>query len=97
MAQIQIENDFLTSSFSILEEQPMDMLLGNLFDIFFVRFDSNLYKSYGYTYRNSMLCSLVQAFLLMGTNPSGFLHALKGSKAFNSDLLRIFTQISDSR
>merc|ERR1719402_490316 len=28
MAQIQIENDFLTSSFSILEEQPMDMLLG---------------------------------------------------------------------
>ena len=42
MAQIQIENDFLTSSFSILEEQPMDMLLGNLFDIFFVRFDSNL-------------------------------------------------------
>merc|ERR1719187_2009383 len=28
MAQIQIESDFLTSSFSILEEQPMDMLLG---------------------------------------------------------------------
>lgn len=28
MVQIQIENDFLTSSFSILEEQPMDMLLG---------------------------------------------------------------------
>merc|ERR1719339_544250 len=28
MAQIQIEKDFLTSSFSILEEQPMDMLLG---------------------------------------------------------------------
>ncbi|UYV66344.1 DDI2 [Cordylochernes scorpioides] len=26
--QIQIGNDFLTSSFSILEEQPMDMLLG---------------------------------------------------------------------
>ena len=28
MAQLQIENDFLSSSFSILEEQPMDMLLG---------------------------------------------------------------------
>ncbi|UYV66346.1 DDI2 [Cordylochernes scorpioides] len=28
LVQIQIGNDFLTSSFSILEEQPMDMLLG---------------------------------------------------------------------
>merc|ERR1719508_54529 len=28
MAQIQIESIFLTSSFSILEDQPMDMLLG---------------------------------------------------------------------
>merc|ERR1712107_19994 len=28
MAQIQIEKDYLTSSFSILEDQPMDMLLG---------------------------------------------------------------------
>ncbi|KAG5682453.1 hypothetical protein PVAND_011804 [Polypedilum vanderplanki] len=28
MVQIQIENDFLTSSFSVLEAQPMDMLLG---------------------------------------------------------------------
>jgi len=28
MAQIQIESDYLTSSFSILEDQPMDMLLG---------------------------------------------------------------------
>ncbi|KAL9692685.1 hypothetical protein quinque_015912 [Culex quinquefasciatus] len=28
MVQIQIENDFLTSSFSVLEDQPMDMLLG---------------------------------------------------------------------
>ena len=28
MAQIQIKDDFLTSSFSILEAQPMDMLLG---------------------------------------------------------------------
>ena len=28
IAQIQIGNDFLSSSFSILEEQPMDMLLG---------------------------------------------------------------------
>ena len=28
MAQIQIQDDFLTSSFSILEAQPMDMLLG---------------------------------------------------------------------
>merc|ERR1712141_699708 len=28
IAQIQIKDDFLTSSFSILEEQPMDMLLG---------------------------------------------------------------------
>merc|ERR1719382_30143 len=28
MAQIQIKDDFLTTSFSILEEQPMDMLLG---------------------------------------------------------------------
>uniref|UniRef100_A0A1S4HE95 DNA damage-inducible protein 1 n=1 Tax=Anopheles gambiae TaxID=7165 RepID=A0A1S4HE95_ANOGA len=28
MVQIQIEKDFLTSSFSVLEEQPMDMLLG---------------------------------------------------------------------
>merc|ERR1719414_2400993 len=28
MAQIQIKDDFLTSSFSILEDQPMDMLLG---------------------------------------------------------------------
>ncbi|RXG67196.1 Protein DDI1-like protein 2 [Armadillidium vulgare] len=28
MGQIQIEGDFLASSFSILEEQPMDMLLG---------------------------------------------------------------------
>ena len=26
--QIQIEKDFLASSFSILEHQPMDMLLG---------------------------------------------------------------------
>merc|ERR1711902_91108 len=28
MAQLQIKDDFLSSSFSILEEQPMDMLLG---------------------------------------------------------------------
>lgn len=28
MCQIQIENDYLPSSFSVLEEQPMDMLLG---------------------------------------------------------------------
>lgn len=28
MCQIQIESDFLPSSFSVLEEQPMDMLLG---------------------------------------------------------------------
>lgn len=28
MVQIQIENDYLTSSFSVLEQQPMDMLLG---------------------------------------------------------------------
>ena len=28
MGQIQIEDVFLTSSFSILEQQPMDMLLG---------------------------------------------------------------------
>lgn len=28
MVQIQIENDYLTTSFSVLEEQPMDMLLG---------------------------------------------------------------------
>ncbi|CAH0557550.1 unnamed protein product [Brassicogethes aeneus] len=28
MVQIQIENIFLTTSFSVLEEQPMDMLLG---------------------------------------------------------------------
>lgn len=28
MVQIQIEKDFLTTSFSILEEQRMDMLLG---------------------------------------------------------------------
>lgn len=28
VAQIQLENDYLASSFSILEEQPMDMLLG---------------------------------------------------------------------
>lgn len=28
VAQIQLENDYLSSSFSILEEQPMDMLLG---------------------------------------------------------------------
>ncbi|KAI4465494.1 aspartyl protease ddi-related [Holotrichia oblita] len=28
MVQIQIERDYLTTSFSVLEEQPMDMLLG---------------------------------------------------------------------
>ncbi|KAI5745094.1 hypothetical protein M8J76_008186 [Diaphorina citri] len=28
MVQIAIENDFLTTSFSVLEDQPMDMLLG---------------------------------------------------------------------
>ncbi|XP_054272073.1 protein DDI1 homolog 2 isoform X2 [Macrosteles quadrilineatus] len=28
MVQVQIENDYLTTSFSVLEEQPMDMLLG---------------------------------------------------------------------
>lgn len=28
LAQVQIEGDFLACSFSILEEQPMDMLLG---------------------------------------------------------------------
>lgn len=28
LAQIQIEKDYLSTSFSILEEQPMDMLLG---------------------------------------------------------------------
>lgn len=28
MVQIQIENVYLTTSFSVLEEQPMDMLLG---------------------------------------------------------------------
>jgi DNA damage-inducible protein 1 len=30
MCTIQIENDFLTSSFSVLEQQPMDMLLGRI-------------------------------------------------------------------
>lgn len=29
MVQIQIENVYLTTSFSVLEEQPMDMLLGS--------------------------------------------------------------------
>ena len=28
MVQIQIETDYLTTSFSVLKEQPMDMLLG---------------------------------------------------------------------
>ena len=28
MVQIQIERDYLTTSFSVLAEQPMDMLLG---------------------------------------------------------------------
>lgn len=28
MVQMQIESDYLTTSFSVLEEQPMDMLLG---------------------------------------------------------------------
>jgi len=28
MVQVAIENDFLTTSFSVLEDQPMDMLLG---------------------------------------------------------------------
>lgn len=28
MVQIQIEKDFLTTSFSVLQEQNMDMLLG---------------------------------------------------------------------
>ena len=28
MMQIQIENDHLTTSFSVLQDQPMDMLLG---------------------------------------------------------------------
>lgn len=28
MVQMRIEKDFLTTSFSVLEEQPMDMLLG---------------------------------------------------------------------
>lgn len=28
MVQLQIENDFLITSFSILEQQPMDVLLG---------------------------------------------------------------------
>lgn len=28
VAQVQIEGDFLPCSFSILEDQPMDMLLG---------------------------------------------------------------------
>lgn len=28
MVQIQIESDYLTTSFSVLENQPMDMLLG---------------------------------------------------------------------
>lgn len=28
MVQVAIENDYLTTSFSVLEEQPMDMLLG---------------------------------------------------------------------
>lgn len=28
MVQIQIEKDFLITSFSVLEDQPMDMLLG---------------------------------------------------------------------
>ena len=28
LGQIQIENDYLQTAFSILEEQPMDMLLG---------------------------------------------------------------------
>lgn len=30
MCTIQIGNDFLTSSFSVLEQQPMDMLLGEI-------------------------------------------------------------------
>lgn len=28
MVQLQIENDFLITSFSVLEQQPMDVLLG---------------------------------------------------------------------
>lgn len=28
MGKLQIENDYLVSSFSVLEQQPMDMLLG---------------------------------------------------------------------
>jgi len=28
VAQIQIENDFLPSSFSVMEDQPMDLVLG---------------------------------------------------------------------
>lgn len=28
MSKLQIENDFLVSSFTVLEKQPMDMLLG---------------------------------------------------------------------
>lgn len=28
MVQLQIEKDYLASSFSVLEQQPMDMLLG---------------------------------------------------------------------
>lgn len=31
MCTIQIENNFLASSFSVLEQQPMDMLLGKFF------------------------------------------------------------------
>lgn len=38
MVQIQIENVYLTTSFSVLEEQPMDMLLG-LFSLVLLKSD----------------------------------------------------------
>lgn len=45
MVQMRIEKDFLTTSFSVLEEQPMDMLLGldmlkrhQVINCFFLRF-----------------------------------------------------------
>lgn len=47
MVQVQIENDFLTTSFSVLKEQPMDMLLGldmlkrHQVRIFFFNYDTS--------------------------------------------------------
>ena len=64
MVQIQIEKDFLTSSFSILEDQPMDMLLGIHPSFIHPSFiHSSFIHSSFHSFVNSFILSSIHSFI----------------------------------